>query len=1195
MKIKNIRLLCGVLIFTSFLMFLPSIGEGGGSGLHFGIIKAIEKKIDELKEKVEKKEAEEAGKVKVGGKISLPSGSSLRPSDLIINSPSDQKSIKEDFEFDIYTPRCEKQQLLIVSSSNDYPILLGYREPQETENIDLSARSTAKGLILTNPFFLLTSADQKREILNKAEKHADFGNLVSRISSLIVNDPKNTIKDQEVCKGAVQIAIDVLKSLGEGSLEKGIKALREGMGTPNGDGGPWIEDEPADNIKFMNPECIYYAAPVYPSGSSTWQAVAGVDAKPSLWSYQWGWPPFYSTPPTPTSYSLGQGSFGIEMTKGFENLTEVLSLFNWRIPNGKATISNTGKCALLFLDLCVGIYVTPSFGTLHLKIDVAAAAKLAESWQDGDVWGTAGALIAIMLDNVDNICYWLWQEVSTDVARNYMRKIHGILKNIAYVIKVAFATETGINKAAPFFYDLITAPSPINYFVIQEGGKLTKNVKTSPPYIPASPSPSDGSTGQSVDVVLSWSGGDPDSGDTVTYDIYFEANDSTPDQLISIGQSGTTCNPGTLNPSTHYYWKIVAMDNHGAFNFSPVWDFSTTEITPKQGGISGKVTESDGITPISGALVEVLEEFSSPPMGRDVLGAGTTGTDGKYTISNLSAGKYYVRAFKVGYVGNYTKGVNVSAGSTTGGINIILSPYNNSTITLLSGTLNGATINQANPILTVSPGQSVTGSLNIRVVNNGHSGAVFPVGATTSWGDHSTSYWTIVDHSALGTKDYTVNVNLIAPSSEGLYYIIIAANWELDAGDIMSATNWSYGTEIWNDGNDIASWTLDQVNEAVSKGYAKCVWVGGDGYYEWVYAPSTAIKINVNGGAGGEGTKKWEFQTGHQIFSSPAIGSDGTIYFGCRDGKLYGINPDGTKKWEFLTGVYINCSPAIGSDGTIYVGFRDNKLYAINPDGTKKWEFETGGDVDSSPAIGSDGTIYVGSKDGKLYAINSNGTKKWEFQTGGGVDSSPAIGSDGTIYVGSLDKKLYAINSNGTKKWEFLAGGEVYSSPAIGSDGTIYVGSLDKKLYAINSNGTKKWEFLAGGEVYSSPAIGSDGTIYVGSLDKKLYAINSNGTKKWEFQTGDWVHYSVAISSDGTIYVGSDDGNLYAINPNGTKKWEFQTGLWVYSSPAIGSDGTIYVCACIYDGKLYAIYGSGSLANTPWPMFHHDLQHTGRQ
>jgi len=87
--------------------------------------------------------------------------------------------------------------------------------------------------------------------------------------------------------------------------------------------------------------------------------------------------------------------------------------------------------------------------------------------------------------------------------------------------------------------------------------------------------------------------------------------------------------------------------------------------------------------------------------------------------------------------------------------------------------------------------------------------------------------------------------------------------------------------------------------------------------------------------------------------------------------------------WEFETGGDVASSPAIGSDGTVYVGSSDKKLYAINgKSGAKVWEFETGrwelGVISSpawilsSPAIGPDGTVYVGSSDKKVYAIKTD-------------------------------------------------------------------------------------------------------------------------------------------------------------------------------------------------------------------------------
>ena len=40
----------------------------------------------------------------------------------------------------------------------------------------------------------------------------------------------------------------------------------------------------------------------------------------------------------------------------------------------------------------------------------------------------------------------------------------------------------------------------------------------------------------------------------------------------------------------------------------------------------------------------------------------------------------------------------------------------------------------------------------------------------------------------------------------------------------------------------------------------------------------------------------------------------------------------GSKLWEFETGGFVRSSPAIGSDGTVYVGSENKKLYAIKTD-----------------------------------------------------------------------------------------------------------------------------------------------------------------------------------------------------------------------------------------------------------------------
>uniref|UniRef100_A0A7C4XUC4 Uncharacterized protein n=1 Tax=candidate division WOR-3 bacterium TaxID=2052148 RepID=A0A7C4XUC4_UNCW3 len=56
--------------------------------------------------------------------------------------------------------------------------------------------------------------------------------------------------------------------------------------------------------------------------------------------------------------------------------------------------------------------------------------------------------------------------------------------------------------------------------------------------------------------------------------------------------------------------------------------------------------------------------------------------------------------------------------------------------------------------------------------------------------------------------------------------------------------------------------------------------------------------------------------------------------------------------------------------------------------------------------------------------------------------------------------------------------------------------------------------------------------------------------------------------------------------------WHYQTDNAIQSSPAIGFDGTVYFGSG--DGYLYTLYGSVTLANTPWPKFRCDLKNTGR-
>ena len=331
----------------------------------------------------------------------------------------------------------------------------------------------------------------------------------------------------------------------------------------------------------------------------------------------------------------------------------------------------------------------------------------------------------------------------------------------------------------------------------------------------------------------------------------------------------------------------------------------------------------------------------------------------------------------------------------------------------------------------------------------------------------------------------------------------------------------------------------------------------------------------------GKNYLQWVYPIGSST-STPAIGTDSTIYVGSYDSNLYAINPDGTLKWKYKTGDVIESSPAVGADGVIYVGSNDNKVYAINSDGTLKWSYSTSGYVVSSPAVGTNSTVYVGSYDGKLYAINKNGTLKKDPppSLGNQIYSSPAVGSNEIIYIGSKnDGYFYSLDSNLETRWRRRLLDSINSSPAIGSDGIVYIGA--DRLYAFTDSGY--WTYTTTDElpVTSSPAISSSDNIYFGA-ESGFYALYSNSSDK-VFNVKKIVNTidaigrsSPAIDAGGNVYICTNSG-LYALDTNYDVKWTYPIKDQD-ASPIIGADGTIYVHSS--DGKLYAVGTSSAVVKT---------------
>ncbi len=123
-------------------------------------------------------------------------------------------------------------------------------------------------------------------------------------------------------------------------------------------------------------------------------------------------------------------------------------------------------------------------------------------------------------------------------------------------------------------------------------------ISNSPPEIPSNPSPFEGVQETGVNNNISWKGGDPDNGDTITYNIYFDKN-SNPSYNDSISkpasQKTIEWDPGSLDYNSTYYWKIIADDNNGEIVEGEIWQFKTKQFNYPPNTISAPSPANESI------------------------------------------------------------------------------------------------------------------------------------------------------------------------------------------------------------------------------------------------------------------------------------------------------------------------------------------------------------------------------------------------------------------------------------------------------------------------------------------------------------------------------------------------------------------------------------------------------------------------
>jgi len=284
-------------------------------------------------------------------------------------------------------------------------------------------------------------------------------------------------------------------------------------------------------------------------------------------------------------------------------------------------------------------------------------------------------------------------------------------------------------------------------------------------------------------------------------------------------------------------------------------------------------------------------------------------------------------------------------------------------------------------------------------------------------------------------------------------------------------------------------WALDSAQ------YQGAPCIGTDGT---IYCGGRGLSaVNPNGSV------KWFSELGSQAC---ALGPDGTIYTAAGS-DLIALTSGGVFKWRYETDGFIDYPPAVGRDGTIYFGSNDFHAYAVNPDGSLKWRRSGGDWFDCAPAIADDGTIYFMCYDGTLYARNPDGSLRWQQLIGHPWYYRDAIvGPDGTVFVGSIGD-WFAFDSSGRQVWSQVAEGYTGYAVAIAEDGTVYW-SDTAGLTVLFPDFTVRQRFTEVGNLVGYITIAADGTVY-GSGDGRMYALNGVARpcrRQWTMHLHDAQH-----------------------------------------------------------------------------------------
>ncbi len=494
---KNLKVLTGVLLIALFAVYLTACGgsssggEGGGSGVNGGgaPLPPPQTKL-------------------ISGTINLPADSLIDPEELTVRAITGNTSVNNIGVFaNLEAVNEGLGQVVFVENADGNAIAVAYISADDIAggNITIGYEEMALGLIKLNPYLMVLSPEQESLVLDKARDHADFFGLVTDIENALTNSPDNALDYESypyIYQKAVSIGIEVIAGYSGSTQSITSSAYTNLAAAVGSDYDPHIEDPSGPDITLVNPKQTFYGVDLGNGEKTLLNGRGGVLTTDIGWSPPWEW--VTTTTPYEKDWNLGDGTFQITFYKGF-NIPED----GWLLPEtaaGKATYANFLKMFGMLMKT-VGLFpgfeavsiIAPSDSSIQFLLTVDNIPVLDFSEIAGAITGSVNWR-QLLLQNLpdfignhwDDISYWVWQggtiwTSDPEILRNvsdFMRDIGKAFNGIHRALPVANQLLTVLeaeNQWIPFFYDLVTAPSKLEYTISQTDGIVTEVFSLIPP------------------------------------------------------------------------------------------------------------------------------------------------------------------------------------------------------------------------------------------------------------------------------------------------------------------------------------------------------------------------------------------------------------------------------------------------------------------------------------------------------------------------------------------------------------------------------------------------------------------------------------------------------------------------------------------------------------------------------------------